>query len=88
MKPKIVKLEIKDNEIHDVLETYYLVNPDKNKLAELKRDIEERFNYDGLDDEDIEAKEEFCDDIWNCIGCFIQNNFVVLDIDATYEISY
>ena len=88
MKPRIVKLEIKDNEINEVLDTYYIVNPDKSRLAELKKDIEGRFNYDGLDEEEIEAKEEFCDDIWNCIECFIKNNFITLDIDETYEIEY
>ena len=95
MKPEIVKLVIKDYEMigdaaypNGILKTYYLLSPNKIKLAELKKDIEERFNYDGLDEEDIESKEEFCDDIWNCIEYFISKNFVTLDIEETYEIEY
>jgi hypothetical protein len=88
MKPKIVKLAIQDEEIRD---TYYLVNPDKDKLAELKNMIEHRFDYqyaDNLTDEEIGKAEQFCDNIWEEIDKFIVNNFVVLTIDEIYEIAY
>ena len=43
MKLKIVQLVIKDDEIQDI---NYLINPDKDKLAELKYMIEHRFDYE------------------------------------------
>ena len=91
MKAKIVKLEIKDNDTAypmRILDTYLLLNPDKTKLAELKHMIEHRFDMDGLTDEEIEAREEFCDFIWGKVDKFITDNFIVLNIDKTYEISY
>lgn len=95
MKQKIVKLNITDYEMigdmecpDGVLLTYYLINPDEGKLKELKDIIEGRFYVDGLTDEEIEAKEELCDDIWGYITDFIDENFVTLDIDKTYVIAY
>lgn len=92
---KIVKLEIRDPDIvgmldypNGILDTYYLINPDKNTLAVLKHMIENRFDYDGLTDEEIAAKEKFCDNIWEEIDDFIVKNFVTLDIDETYRITY
>ena len=91
MTPKIVRLEIVDTDVEfetPLLDTYLLVNPDKDKLAELKHMIEHRFDFDGLTDEEIEANEKFCDDIWGNIERFIVKNFIVLNIDETYEIEY
>lgn len=89
MKPKIVKLQILDYDANcEILFEYYLVNPDENKLSELKQMIEDRYNHDGLTDEEIEAREKFCDFIWDEIEEFIDNNFGTLDIDETYEIAY
>ena len=88
---KIVKLEIVDNDTsynERLLETFYLTDPDETKLAELKRMIEHRFDYDGLTDEEIEKVEEMCDDIWGYIYGYIEDNFATLDIDETYEIAY
>lgn len=88
MKVKIVQLVIKDDEIQDI---NYLVNPDKDKLAELKYMIEHRFDYafeNNLSDEKIKEAEEFCDDIWDNIERFIEQNFVTLDIDEEYQINY
>lgn len=91
---KIVKLDIVDNDFDSrycedkVLRTYYLTDPDETKLAELKNMIEHRFDTDGLTDEEIEAREKFCDFIWDTVDEFINDNFATLDIDETYEIAY
>jgi hypothetical protein len=71
-----------------VLRTYFLANPDETKLAELKHMIERRYDMDDLTDAEIEAREEFCDFIWDTVDKFVNDNFVVLDIDETYEIAY
>lgn len=94
MKPKIVKLEINDNELmgtEKYLETYYLVNPSPAKLDLLKHTIEHRFDYlsnPDISDEDFEKAEELCGNIWDAIDLFVNTNFVVLDIDEIYEIAY
>ena len=91
MTPRIVKLDIMDNDVaydNRLLDTYVLINPDENKLAELKQMIETRFDTDGLTDKEIRAKETFRDNIWFRIDEFIAKNFVVLNIDETYEIAY
>lgn len=94
MKQQIVKLDIVDTDVEfetPILATYYLVNPDMNKLDELKEMIEHRLDYmckDDLSDEEIEQSEKFCDDIWGNIYNFIHENFTTLDIDNTYEIEY
>lgn len=88
MKLKIVQLVIKDDEIQD---TRYLINPDKDKLEELKHMIEHRFDYqfeDALSDEEIEKLENFCNASWGHIERFIEQNFVTFDIDEIYEIDY
>jgi hypothetical protein len=91
MTPKIVRLEIVDTDVEfktPLLDAYLLVNPDRDKLAELKHMIEHRFDTDGLTDEEIEANEKFRDDIWGNIARFINENFIVLDLDEIYEIEY
>ena len=88
MKLKIVQLVIKDDEIQD---SRYLINPDKNKLEELKYMIEHRFDYqfeDTLSDEEIEKAENFCNAIWGHVERFIEQNFIIFDIDEIYEIDY
>lgn len=88
MKLKVVQLVIQDDEIQD---THYLINPDKDKLEELKHMIEHRFEYqfeDNLSDEEIKKAENFCDAIWDHIACFIEQNFITFDIDEIYEINY
>lgn len=98
MSEKIVQLNITDFELigdmecpDGILGTYYLVNPDKSKLAELKSMIEHRFDYmydENLSDEEVEKAKEFHDQIWGHILDFIGENFITLDIDETYEIAY
>ena len=91
---KIVRLDIVDNDFDyrccddKVLNTYYLVDPDKTKLAELKHMIEHRHDFNGLTNEDIEAREEFCDFIWDKVDEFVNENFATLDINEVYEIKY
>jgi hypothetical protein len=88
MKLKIVELEIKDEEMCD---TYYLVNPNKDKLTELKHMVEHRFDYmykEDILDEEFDKAEELVNNIWEAIDLFISANFVVLDIDEVYEIAY
>lgn len=88
MKVKLIKLEIVDNDWQDTYNTYLLVNPNASKLATLKQMVEHRFDTDGLTDEEIAEKENFCDNIWDRITDFINENFVVLEMDETYEIAY
>ena len=94
MKPKIVRLEIIDTDVEfdkPLLSVYHLLNPDKNKLEELKHMVEHRSDamYDeNASDEEIRQAEEFCDAIWDNIDGFINENFVTLDIEETYEIEY
>ena len=94
MKLKIVKLEIKDKYVVDnkeLLDFYYLVNPDKKKLAELKHMVEHRFDYmyeENISDEEIMKAEELVHNIWEAIIQFINNNFVVLKVNETYKIEY
>lgn len=88
MKPKIVELVIKDEEIQD---TYYLVNPNKTKLEELKHMVEHRHDYmfaDNITDEEFDKAEELVNNIWEAIDLFISANFIVLDIEEIYEIEY
>lgn len=88
MKTKIVRLEINDDAWQDTIFTYMLINPNEEKFAELKHMIEHRFDTDGLTDEEIAEKENFRDFIWDRVDEFIKANFIVLDIDETYEILY
>lgn len=92
MKLKIVKVEIVDYDAGgEILFEYALVNPDRKKLTELKHMIEHRsdaFFDENATNEEIEAAEEFNDNIWENVVKFITENFVILHIDETYEIAY
>ena len=91
MKSRIVELVIKDNDIGEIQDTYYLLNPDKDKLAKLKQMIEGRFDYmykENLTDEEYLKGQELEDNIWEAIDLFIIANFVTLTIDEIYEIKY
>lgn len=88
MKLKIVELIIKDEEIQDA---YYLANPNKSKLDELKHMIEHRHDYmfdDNITDEEFDKAEELANNIWEAIDLFISSSFIVLDIEEIYEIAY
>ena len=74
MVENIIRVEIIDNEPENpknrVLETYYLLNPNRDKLEALRKAIEER-----LDDENSEYKG-----LWD-IREYINKNFLTLDIE-------
>ena len=90
---KIVRVDFKDCSIFDgtpILETYYLIDPDEDKLKELKRKVETRFDYeydDTLSEEEYEYMREIADDPWGFIDLFVELNFKTLNID-TFEIDY
>lgn len=68
----IVRLDIVDNdwtESEQILFTFYLVNPDKDKLNALKEMIENRFDAD----------YEFT---WDVMFDYIETNFETIDIDS------
>lgn len=91
---RIVKLDIVDNEVFDgspVLETYYLIDPDKEKLRQLKHMVENRLDYeydDTLSEEEYSYAEERANNPWEFIDLFIAMNFKTLDIDELFEINY
>lgn len=74
MTENIIRVDIIDNEPENpknrVLETYYLLNPNRNKLEALRKAIEQR-----LDDENSEYKG-----LWD-IREYINKNFLTLDIE-------
>lgn len=101
---KIVKVRIMDNELSDwrdtsyhesypngELETYYLVNPDETKLEKLKNMIEHRWDFEdneNLSEEEYEKARETADCILQTANDFIKENFTVLNISETIDISY
>lgn len=68
---KIVRVEMQDTEVFDgesLLQTFYLLNPDMDKLNEIKQKVEARFDdenengdpsYGSLDDVEEELKKHF-----------------------------
>ena len=74
MVENIIRVDIIDNEPENpknrVLETYYLLNPNRDKLEALRKAIEER-----LDNENSEYKG-----LWD-IREYINKNFLTLDIE-------
>lgn len=74
MVENIIRVDIIDNEPEKpknrVLETYYLLDPNRDKLEALRKAIEER-----LDDENSEYKG-----LWD-IREYINKNFLTLDIE-------
>jgi len=74
MTENIIRVDIIDNEPENlknrVLETYYLLNPNRDKLEALRKAIEQR-----LDDENSEYKG-----LWD-IREYINKNFLTLDIE-------
>ena len=74
MVENIIRVDIIDNEPEKpknrVLETYYLLNPNRDKLEALRKAIEKR-----LDDENSEYKG-----LWD-IREYINKNFLTLDIE-------
>lgn len=76
MTENIIRVDIIDNEPENpksrILETYYLINPDRDKLEALRKAIENRF-----DDENSEYKG-----LWD-IRDYINKNFLTLGIERT-----
>lgn len=74
MVENIIRVDIIDNEPENpksrILETYYLINPDRDKLEALRKAIEQR-----LDDENSEYKG-----LWD-IREYINKIFLTLDIE-------
>lgn len=74
MVENIIRVDIIDNEPENpknrVLETYYLLNPNRDKLEALRKAIEER-----LHDENSKYKG-----LWD-IREYINKNFLTLDIE-------
>ena len=74
MVENIIRVDIIDNEPENpknrVLETYYPLNPNRDKLEALRKAIEQR-----LDDENSEYKG-----LWD-IREYINKNFLTLDIE-------
>jgi hypothetical protein len=74
MTENIIRVDIIDNEPENpknrVLETCYLLNPNRDKLDALRKAIEQR-----LDDENSEYKG-----LWD-IREYINKNFLTLDIE-------
>ncbi len=74
MTENIIRVDIIDNEPENpknrVLETYYLLDPNRDKLEALRKAIEQR-----LDDENSEYKG-----LWD-IREYINKNFLTLDIE-------
>lgn len=102
---KVIQLKIIDNELSDfrdesyhesypngLLRSYLLVNPNEDKLKELKQIVEHRRdfedNFEELSDEEYQKLDEFADSIWDYIEDFIEKNFTVIKIDDTFDISY
>lgn len=78
---KIVRLDFTDTELshydEHFVETFYLVNPDEEKLNYLKEKVEHRF--DGKGDENWEQFSAVCD--------YVAENFDVLHIE-NFEINW
>ena len=74
MTENIIRVDIIDNEPENpknrVLETYYLLDPNRDKLEALRKAIEQR-----LDDENSEYKG-----LWD-IREYINKNFLTLDFE-------
>jgi hypothetical protein len=95
MKAKIIKLELVDKDVgvgeNPIQQQYYLLNPSKEKLQELKSLVENRFDYmsnDDLTDEQYLKAQELVDNIWEAIDLFVTANFIVLDIEDNFKINY
>lgn len=78
---KIVRLDIIDEELNDYdehfVETFYLINPDEEKLEFLKSKIEHR--YDGEGDAEFEQ--------FSAVYDYVIKNFALLNVEG-YEIKW
>lgn len=78
MKDKIVRLDIIDSDegYTDLLGTYYLINPDAEKLNWFKEKMASRF-----DDEMNDIENPFSD-TFDKVDEFIRNNFKTMVIET------
>ena len=79
---KIIKLQFHDADINErdgILKTYYLVNPERSKLIELKNMVEKRCEH--------ARYEEDCS-YWDVIDEFVQKNFETIEISDAFIIEY
>ena len=79
---EIVKLQVHDADINErdgILKTYYLVNPDRERLVELRSMVENRFDDDNYDDRD---------GYWGVIDNFVKSHFSTIEISDTFVIEY
>ena len=78
--PKIVRLDVVDNqpeiESERILATFYLINPDKDKITLFQKKMKARF------DEDDELYDEYFADDFSAIYDFIEENFSSIDINS------
>jgi thymidylate kinase len=74
---KIIRVDIIDNDWDEenprIMETFYLVNPDMEKLDRLQKLMQNRFDYEENNEENIEYFEEIYD--------YIEENFTSIDIE-------
>jgi len=74
---KIIRLDIIDNDWDEenprIMDTFYLVNPDMEKLDKLQKLMNNRFDYEEDNEENIEYFEEIYD--------YIEENFTSIDIE-------
>ena len=97
--PNIIRFEINDNDYtcceNRLVEVYYLVNPDREKLNKLQHlindrhrlyeELEEKYNYnipyDTLSDEEKMINNMV--DVWSDeVSKFIKDNFQTIDVDV------
>lgn len=75
-KQRIIRLDIVDNEPEkqgkEILATYYLIEPNEDKLNALKELIEKRNSGDEVSEIGI----------WD-IDTFVAKNFILLDVERT-----
>jgi hypothetical protein len=79
---EIVKLQFHDADINErdgILKIYYLVNPDRERLVELRSMVENRFDDDNYDDRD---------GYWGVIDNFVKSHFSTIEISDTFVIEY
>ncbi len=74
MVENIIRVDIIDNEPENlkgrIPETYYLINPDRDKLEALRKAIENR----------LENENSQYNGLWN-VREYVNNNFLTLDIE-------
>lgn len=79
---EIVKLQFHDADIDErdgILKTYYLVNPERSRLIELREMVENRFDDPNYDDRD---------GYWDVIDEFVKSHFSTIRMADEFIIEY